>query len=362
MSLSQLEVLSFRNIQQATLTPSTGVNGFYGDNGSGKTSLLETIYFLGHFRSFRAQHAASVIGDDSEFALVRGRTTGGDQLAVQRGRSKRHQLRLNQEPIVRSSALAAVLPTMVFDPNTIQLVLGEPERRRRFLNWGLFHVKPQFSEEWRACARALHQRNQLLKLGRSNDALSDWTRVLAAHSEVIDGYREVYYQQLRLEFLRLTQLLGRFDGLKLEYRRGWPSEMSLAEALQADLATDLRRGFSQKGLHRSDLRLSVGGRSVIEHYSRGEAKMLAWALSLAQLSCLPGAVRQKTILLVDDPVAEIDGDHGQLISRCLTENGPQIFTTSTDPEALKQFWGDKLNRLFHVKQGIIRDTGGDHYE
>jgi recombinational DNA repair ATPase RecF len=77
---------------------------------------------------------------------------------------------------------------------------------------------------------------------------------------------------------------------------------------------------------------------------------------------LPGAVRQKTILLVDDPVAEIDGDHGQLISRCLTENGPQIFTTSTDPEALKQFWGDKLNRLFHVKQGIIRDTGGDHYE
>ena len=241
-------------------------------------------------------------------------------------------------------------------------MLGEPERRRRFLNWGLFHVKPQFSEEWRACARALHQRNQLLKLGRSNDALSDWTRVLAAHSEVIDGYREDYYQQLRLEFLRLTQLLGRFDGLKLEYRRGWPSEMSLAEALQADLATDLRRGFSQKGLHRSDLRLSVGGRSVIEHYSRGEAKMLAWALSLAQLSCLPDVVRQKTILLVDDPVAEIDGDHGQLISGCLTENNPQIFTTCTDPEALTQFWGHKLNRLFHVKQGIIRDTGGDHYE
>jgi DNA replication and repair protein RecF len=251
---------------------------------------------------------------------------------------------------------------MVFDPNTIQLVLGEPERRRRFLNWGLFHVKPQFSEEWRACARAWHQRNQLLKLGRSNDALSDWTRVLAAHSEVIDSYREAYYQQLRLEFLRLTQLLGRFDGLKLEYRRGWPSEMSLAEALQADLATDLRRGFSQKGLHRSDLRLSVGGRSVIEHYSRGEAKMLAWALSLAQLSCLPDVVRQKTILLVDDPVAEIDGDHGQLISGCLTENNPQIFTTCTDPEALTQFWGHKLNRLFHVKQGIIRDTGGDHYE
>ena len=179
---------------------------------------------------------------------------------------------------------------------------------------------------------------------------------------MIDGYREVYYQQLRLEFLRLTQLLGRFDGLKLEYRRGWPSEMSLAEALQADLATDLRRGFSQKGLHRSDLRLSVGGRSVIEHYSRGEAKMLAWALSLAQLSCLPDVVRQKTILLVDYPVAELDGDHGQLISGCLTENNPQIFTTCTDPEALTQFWGHKLNRLFHVKQGIIRDTGGDHYE
>lgn len=362
MSLSQLEVLSFRNIQQAKMAPSAGVNGFYGDNGSGKTSLLEAIYFLGHFRSFRSQQAASVIGDDSEFALVRGRTTGGDQLAVQRGRSKRQQLRLNQEPIVRSSALAAVLPTMVFDPNTIQLVLGEPERRRRFLNWGLFHVKPQFSEAWRTCARALHQRNQLLKLGQSNDALSEWTRVLARHSEAIDGYRETYYQQLRLEFFRFTALLGRFDGLTLEYRRGWPPGMSLETALQEDLATDLRRGFSQKGLHRSDLRLSVGGRSVIEHYSRGEAKMLAWALSLAQLSCLPDAVQQKTILLVDDPVAEIDAEHGRLISSCLTENDLQIFTTCTDPAALKQFWGKKLKRLFHVKQGIIRDTGGDHYE
>lgn len=90
--------------------------------------------------------------------------------------------------------------------------------------------------------------------------------------------------------------------------------------------------------------------------------MLAWALSLAQLSCLPDAVRQKTILLVDDPVAEIDGDHGQLIASCLTENNPQIFTTCTDPKALQQFWGGKLNRLFHVKQGIILDIGGDHYE
>ena len=128
--------------------------------------------------------------------------------------------------------------------------------------------------------------------------------------------------------------------------------MSLGEALQADLATDLRRrGFSQKGLHRSDLRLSAEGRSVPEHYSRGEAKMLAWALSLAQLSCLPDAVRQKTILLVDDPVAEIDGDHGQLISRCLTENNQQIFTTSTDPEALNQFWGGQ------IKPAVSRETG-----
>ena len=97
----------------------------------------------------------------------------------------------------------------------------------------------------------------------------------------------------------------------------------------------------------------------MEHYSRGEAKMLAWALSLAQLNCLPDSVRQNTILLVDDPVAGIDGDHGRLISECLTQNDLQIFTTCTDPEALKHFWGGKLNRLFHVKQGIIRDIGGE---
>jgi len=358
MSLSRLEVLSFRNIQQALIEPKPGINAFYGDNGSGKTSLLEAVYFLGNYRSFRAQQASAVISDDSEFALVRGMTMQGDQLAIQRSRNKRHQLRLNQTPLVRASELASVLPTVVFDPSTIQLVLGEPEKRRRFLNWGLFHVKPNFAESWRTWARALSQRNQLLKLGKASESLDEWTSLLARHSELIDQARQAYVARLRDAFGQMAKDLSYNQDLTISYRRGWPEGESLANSMATDLAIDLKRGFSQKGLHRSDLRLTVGGRPAAEHLSRGEAKIVAWTLGLAQLQCLPESVRNKTVLLVDDPGSEIDPDYRRSMGDCLGRSAPQILATSTTRQAHQQIWGDKLNRLFHVKQGIIEDSGG----
>ncbi len=358
MSLSQLEVLGFRNIQQAVVAPSPGVNGFFGLNGSGKTSLLESIYLLGNFRSFRSPSVSSVISREADFALVRGTMFSGDQLAVQRSRDRKSLLRLNQEPVVRSSTLAEFLPTIVFDPNTIQLLLGEPDRRRRFMNWGLFHVKPQFSVYWRDYSRALKQRNELLKSGRSSPSLLDWTRVLVDNSCVIDELRRDYVAQLKGEFLDIVDKMGGIQGLSCEYHRGWTGEEDLYSALGSELAGDLSRGYSQKGVHRSDLRITVQGRSVGEHCSRGEAKLLAWALCLAQLSCLPLAIRSKTILLIDDLASEIDPDHGELISKTLVQGGLQIFATGTEQAAMERLWGEKLNGMFHVKQGIIEAIGG----
>ena len=358
MTLSRLEVLTFRNRQRAVIEPRPGVTALFGGNCSGKTSLLEAIYFLGNFRSFRSSQASAVISDDSEFALIRGLTDQGDQLAVQRARNKRHQLRLNQAPLVRASDLATALPTVVFDPNTILLVLGEPERRRRFLNWGLFHVKPHFAESWRSWSRALDQRNRLLKVGYASDSLKEWTALLVKYSETIDFWRQQYVEGLQTAFVQLIAQLGINQPLTLEYRRGWPQDRDLKAALEEDLPTDLKRGFSQKGLHRSDLRLSVGGRPVAEHLSRGEAKMVAWLLGLAQLSLLPSAVSQKTIMLVDDPGSEIDPHYRQAMGDCMTMRASQVFTTSTTQEAHRQIWGTKLNQLFHVKQGIIEAIGG----
>ena len=151
-------------------------------------------------------------------------TDQGDQLAVQRTRNKRHQLRLNQAPLVRASDLATALPTVVFDPNTILLVLGEPERRRRFLNWGLFHVKPHFAESWRSWSRALDQRNRLLKVGYASDSLKEWTALLVKYSETIDFWRQQYVEGLQTAFVQLIAQLGIDQPLTLEYRRGWPQD------------------------------------------------------------------------------------------------------------------------------------------
>ena len=144
MSLSRLEVAQFRNLEPTTLDLTGQVTGLFGDNGSGKTSLLEAVYCLGTGRSFRVGQPSSMIQHGKESLLVRGQLSSGEWLAVERGRAQAIRAKINHDVVTQTSSLAEALPVEVMDPTTIELLLGEPERRRRLINWGLFHVKPAF--------------------------------------------------------------------------------------------------------------------------------------------------------------------------------------------------------------------------
>jgi DNA replication and repair protein RecF len=362
MSLSRLEILSVRNIELAKMQLHRGVNGVYGENGSGKSSLLESIYLLGTFRSFRTQHLGSVINDQAAYALVRGQLSDGGSLAVQKDRRGQRHIRIDNQVVKASSQLAEVLPVLVFDPDTINLVLGQPGYRRRFLNWGVFHVKHQFSQLWKEVNRCLQQRNALLKRSSVSETLSQWTTSLVEKSENLDGLRRDYSNRLKQTFLPLARGLCDVSDLELEYYRGWNESLDLLVAYEQDLHSDLKRGFTQKGFHRAEIRVTVKGKPVAEVCSRGEAKMLSWALALSQLELLPEQARKNLILLVDDLASEIDPDHRKAITALLCRGNHQIFTTSTDKETLIESWGGHLGKMFHVKQGIISTIGEDIYD
>jgi len=362
MSLSRLEILSVRNIEVAEMQLHPGVNGIYGDNGSGKSSLLESIYLLGSFRSFRTQHLASIINDQASYFLVRGQLSDGGSLAVQKERRGQRKIRIDNQVAIASSRLAAVMPVLVLDPDTINLVLGQPGQRRRFLNWGVFHVKHQFSQLWKEVNRCLQQRNALLKKNAVSETLQQWTETLVAKSENLDQLRKAYSHRLKQQFLPIAQGLCHIDDLDLTYYPGWNDSLDLAAVYQQDLPVDLKRGFTQKGFHRADIRMTVKGQPVAEVCSRGEAKMLSWALALSQLELLAETTRKKLVLLVDDLASEIDPEHRKAITSLLCRGNQQIFTTSTDEQTLIDSWGVNLGKMFHVKQGIISDIGEDIYD
>ena len=191
MSLKWLEARHFRNLAHISLDLDPGLNLLFGENGSGKTSLLESSYFLSTARSFRDTGLDPVIQRGAQDCLLRGKIQVGrmeHHIGISRGRGGSREIRINSQTTKKASELARLLPTLILGPHTVDLLIGSPTLRRRFLNWGLFHVKPKregsalsnssfmaegtsssdFSVNWEEANRSLRQRNLLLRRYATN--------------------------------------------------------------------------------------------------------------------------------------------------------------------------------------------------
>lgn len=365
MSLGRLGITNIRNIARAELRFSPGINLFFGANGSGKTSLLEAIYFLGSGRTFRGQSADPLIRRETDTATVFGELTGHDgrqhRLGVQRGRDGSRAFRIDGESASRTSSLARLLPTLVLGPQTVELLTGSPQLRRRFLNWGVFHVEPQFVEVWEQYRRVLRQRNRLLKQGNAPARdLRVWTESLSELATTVDEQRSRYFSAFQDEFARVCESIMGEKSVDSRYYRGWEQGRSMADILAAQEDTDRRRGFTQTGPHRADIRVRIAGHNAADTCSRGELKVLAWAMVLSQGRCFQQSAERTASLtyLVDDLAAELDGVYREGVSRMLAAPENQVFITGIEPSQLDIDWGQPNRqppKLFHVEQGSFHE-------
>lgn len=346
MSLQRLEISNIRNIDSTSLIPSPSVNIIVGDNGSGKTSLLESIYFLGSARTFRSSSTNPLIRRGSQDCMVKGELSSGLSIAVQRQRGGKKTLRIAGQPVIKASELAVSLPIAVLEPQTINLIIGPPEGRRRFLNWGVFHVEPTFRGIWDKAVRCLTQRNELLKRGRRED-IGVWSREFASHSEAIHDFRARYMAAFSDRFSQSVGRLTGLDDISVSYQPGWNTTLALQNQLEEDVNLDIKRGYTGKGFHRADVKITVAGDDAAKTCSRGELKVLSWALLLVQGESLG----HELIYLLDDVMSELDSEHRNSICEYLASRNRQVFTTGTDYQAMMSYWSD--NKVFHVKHGVI---------
>lgn len=348
--LAEIRLENFRCFPSVSLEPDPSFSVLAGGNGAGKTSLLEAIFFLGRGTSFRAARAESVIRFGADHATVFGRMAGpaARRLGVEVSRSNGLAVRLDGSAGSRADLVQA-LPVQALDPASHELIGGPPAARRQFLDWGVFHVEQGFFPAWQRYRRVLQQRNAALRVGDGPAAWA-WDELLVTEGQLVDQYRRQVTAELapRATAVAATLLEGE---LELALLSGWPEGSDLAEALGEARARDLALGSSQVGPHRADLRISHRARRARGTASRGQEKLVAAALTLAQVELVSAQLGCPVVLVVDEPAADLDREHLARLITAVRSAPVQAFVTTLDPDGLESA-ADA--RKFHVEHGEVR--------
>lgn len=358
MGLNNIAVRDFRNIATAELVFSSQLNLITGKNGAGKTSLLEAIYFLGRAQSFRTTHPSNIIRTGSESLLVRGHVCDryGTETPVGVQRDKLTvRVRLAGRTIHQVAELVASFPYQLLTPDSHQLLEGGPRYRRRFLDWGVFHVEPAFFPVWQRYNRALRQRNAALRTHASLQEVRLWDTELNMASQFLDQQRRDYLDVLLPVLQKYTAGLAEIAGLSWDYRPGWPQKFTYSYALTEGLEGDRRHGFTRLGPHRADLIPILDNHPAQERLSRGQQKQLVAAMMLAQAHVYQMKLGQPCIFLIDDLPSELDDRHRAYVMQHLQNLGAQVFITAIEPDAINgSIWSER--RQFHMEHGRVEEV------
>lgn len=362
--LTRLDIHSVRNLKRARLDGLAQSNILHGPNGSGKTSVLESVHLLSTARSFRSVTARSVISHGSNELTVYGEVMreGGSRglpLGIQRDRSGTADIRVAGATVRSAAQLASELPVLVLNSDSFDLLTGSPRDRRRFLDWGVFHVEQGFFASWQRFQRSIKQRNALLRRGNiANAELASWSMELATAGEALTASRERYFARLQARFTQvIAAVLPDSAPVSLHFRRGWDKDRRYHEVLEAGLSVDAEQGYTHSGPQRADIRILSGDVSAADTLSRGQQKLVVSALKLAQghLHAEDKAAGE-CVFLLDDLPSELDEWHLRLVCDEITRMGAQVFISCIDLPSLQSVWqADGPVSVFHVEQGRITE-------
>ncbi len=340
---------NFRCLEQAEFEPDANYNLIYGANASGKTSLLEALAYLGRGKSFRGAPVTSLIRHgQTEFVLF-GKLGRGEQVASVGVRNSRDglEVRVDGDAAGGGAALAEALPLQIIEPEVHLLVSGGPDVRRRYLDWIAFHVEHDFLSAWRRFRRAQKQRNAALRNG--GYGVEAWNAEFVELGVAVDEARRSVLQNSRASLeSQASALLG--TELRFEYRPGWASDKSLADALAESYERDLQQGSTQVGPHRADIKLICDDRQARRLVSRGQQKLLACSMVLAATDIVQTHLERPMLLLLDDPAAELDDDSLDRLMSQVFALGSQVIATSLDATTLSF---PTPPRVFHVEHGVL---------
>ena len=334
LALRRLGVRDFRNIERLDLDVPVAGFALVGDNGQGKTNLLEALYYLHLLRSMRGARDRDVVRFGAAGFHVTGTAQDGGraqrELSVGFERAGgRKRVRVDgAEPARMSDALGAV-PSVIVSPGDVQLVAGSPSARRRYVDIVLALTSRPYLAALQAYRATLARRNAALRDvargGHGDTRVAVWEPALASHGAVLLRARRVWMELAAPEFARLCAAIGERGDARMRYVSALPAiddaEAALLAALEQARANDVRRGVTSSGPHRDDLELTLDGRELRTYGSAGQHRTAAIALRMLEAATLRERFGAPPLLLLDDPFAELDSRRSQLILELLAGAG-----------------------------------------
>lgn len=357
MRIQRLRATHLRCFDAIDLTPGTRLNYLIGPNGAGKTTILEAIYLLSHGRSFR--------GGTLDVLAQRGQTGFSVHAQVVSESGTSNELGVSRGPDgwclhvngLDQPTLASVLErcaAICFEPGSFTLVAGGAEHRRRFLDWGVFHVERGSLEAWRKWRRALRQRSALLRADGSPEQFRIWESELERFAIPLEAARRNYFQALCPHLQIISErLLPELGPPRLHYQPGWNVERPLSQLLAEQRQQDRYQGRTRSGPHRADWRIGFQQAPTRDYLSRGQIKLVALACILAQGSLLAARSGEWPILCLDDPASELDPTRQEVVFEELSNHPMQAWITATRTMDLPSL---SSAVSFHVEQQAIREV------
>lgn len=369
MSWTTIKSEGIRNLLPLELHPGEKTSFFTGENGAGKTSILEAICLLSTGRSFRNIQPNLFINSNSTYGFSYGEWLDDDyqtqKFGVRRTKDKTIEIHHNGDKKQTLEQINAKFALKVLTPDVFSSLTGSSPQRRNLIDWSLFHVEQSFRTQRKQYNRLLKQRNAILRtyksgemeLNRTLQELAFWDRELASTGTSLEKQRNENVSQLQKGIEQLSVWPCNWphnEQISVKYLRGWPGERDLAEHMQQNITKDLKKGYTQYGPHRFDINLYIGKDKVTDIFSRGELKTLAIACQLIEIKQLVDR-EINVVVLIDDLFAELDYDHA---SWCLEQihhlKKVQSFITGVSiPEKIKAQYSNKGMRWFHVEHGKI---------
>ena len=359
MSLTFVSLGNFRNIQSFEFQPHAEINIITGENGCGKSSLLEAIYFLSHGKSFRTNKSKLLIRHGSEQCTVHAKKNIAN-LSLPVGISKNilgeTNLKIQGQASRKISELAALIPVQIITPESYSLFFGGPKERRKFLDLGVFHVEPLFFSAWRDFNKILKQRNALLKTKpfRYQDEIKFWDKEYIRLAELINHYRQDYISKFKaLFFDKMINEIPIFSDLELRYDKGWTDPLD--SVLEKNFDRDSKLGYTSKGPHKADFSFYINNNNAENILSRGQLKLLLYVLKISQNNLIELESDKQSILLIDDLPSELGESTMKDMSSLLSQCQSQIFITAITSDSISTVI-EPLKRnceMFHVKHGSL---------
>lgn len=359
MFAEKLQLKNFRNYQQESFEFVDGINIFYGNNGQGKTNVLEALFLASMGKSFRTSHDIEMIKDgcDNFEVEVEFKENTDSHLKIAYNKAKQKYIKVNGIYLRKMGDLMGTFPSVIFSPNNMVLLSAGPSERRKFMDMALCQLRPVYYFNLQQYNKILMQKNAFLKNSvqglADKDMLDVWNMSLAEMGAEITKQRIFYLEQISKY---ASEFHSRISGgneeiiVKYENSAGEDKETfyrKLTDAMQREMD----RGMSLIGPHKDDIELTLEGTGDMKKYgSQGQKRTCVLALKLSETKILEDETGKRPVLLLDDVLSELDKDRQRLLLKNIEKT--QVFITCTDAERLKNA-SERPTKLFKVSDGKV---------